>query len=148
VPTPLEEIAEPFQMVDRDMRIELLLEYARQLPPLSDEHRVLRDAGLNQVHECQAPVFLHVELDADGRVRLHADVPAQAPTARAFTAILVDAFDGARPEAVLEAPADALRLLGLTKLLGMQRTHGLSAIYQRVKREVARLAAKQDEAAS
>jgi cysteine desulfuration protein SufE len=100
---------------------------------------------MNMVHECQSPVFLMVEVseDAGGApvVHLHADVPKEAPTARAFTSILVEAFDGAPPRAVLDAPDDALRLLGLTKLLGMQRTRGLSAIYRRVKHQVAEKAA-------
>jgi cysteine desulfuration protein SufE len=145
MPTPLDTIAEPFQMVDGDMKLELLLEYARKLPPLDEAYFPLRDAGMNMVHECQSPVFLMVEVseDAGGApvVHLHADVPKEAPTARAFTSILVEAFDGAPPRAVLDAPDDALRLLGLTKLLGMQRTRGLSAIYRRVKHQVAEKAA-------
>jgi cysteine desulfuration protein SufE len=134
VPT-LDEIAEPFQMVDRDMRIELLLEYADKLPELDEEYASLRDAGMNMVHECQSPVFMHVELN-DGRVQVHTHVPREAPTARAFASILHEAFDGRRPEEVLDAPGDPLRLLGLSDLLGMQRTRGLAAIYKRARSQV------------
>jgi len=73
-------------------------------------------------------------------VQLHADVPREAPTARAFVSIMREAFHGATPEEVAEAPPDVLRLLGLSGLLGMQRTQGLSAIYRRIKNEVARKA--------
>ncbi len=135
--TTLDDIAEDFEMVDDETRLELLLDYAGQLPPLPEVYHPLRDRGLNMVHECQSPVFLMVEVK-DGVVRLHADVPEEAPTARSFTAIMVQAFDGATPQAVLDAPADILYRLGLTRLLGMQRTRGLSAIYQRIKNEVAR----------
>ena len=138
-----EEIAELFQSVEPEMRLELLLEYAQKLPPLPAVYHPLRDAGLNLVHECQSPVFLMVEVD-DGAVRLHADVPREAPTARGFTSILVEAFDGAPPEAVQAAPADALGALGLTRLLGMQRTRGLSGIYQRVRNEAGRKAVVED----
>lgn len=134
-----EDIAAPFRMVDRDMRLELMLEYAEKLPPLPERYHELRDAGLNMVHECQSPVFLMPEVE-EGRVRLYADVPRSAPTARAFVSILHEAFDGQPPEAVQAAPEDALYQLGLSKLLGMQRTQGLAAIYQRVKTEVARKA--------
>ena len=136
----LEEIAEPFQMVDNDMRLELLLEYAEKLPPLPEEYHTMRDAGLNMVHECQSPVFLHIEVE-DDTVELIADVPREAPTARAFVSIMREAFHGAPPDEVEQAPSDALRLLGLSGLLGMQRTRGLSAIYQRIKNEVKRKAA-------
>jgi len=136
----LEEIAEPFQMVDNDMRLELLLEYADKLPPLPEEYREMRDAGLNMVHECQSPVFLHIEVD-DDTVQLIGDVPREAPTARAFVSIMREAFHGATPDEVAEAPSDALRVLGLSSLLGMQRTQGLSAIYQRIKNQVRRKSA-------
>jgi cysteine desulfuration protein SufE len=141
----LEEIAEPFQMVDNDMRLEMLLEYAEKLPPLPDDYREMRDAGLNMVHECQSPVFLHIEVE-DDTVQLIGDVPREAPTARAFVSIMREAFHGAPPDEVADAPSDALRLLGLSSLLGMQRTRGLSAIYQRIKNEVKRKAASNGEA--
>ena len=131
-----EEIAEPFRMVDRDMRLELLLEYADNLPPLPEEYESLREAGLEMVHECQSPVFLHVEVAGD-TVHLYGHVPREAPTARAFVSILHEAFDGASPAVVAEAPDDPLRQLGLAKLLGMQRTQGLSAIHRKVKHDVA-----------
>lgn len=133
----LEEIGEAFRAVDPPMRLDLLLDYADRLPPLAGAYRPLRDAGLHMVHECQAPVFLLAEV-RDGRVRLHADVPAEAPTARGFTSVLVEAFDGAPAADVLAAAPDALHLLGLTGLLGMQRTRGLTAIYHRLRSDVAR----------
>ena len=133
----LDEIADTFQTVDDDTRLELLLDSAQQLPPLPEVYHPLRDRGLNMVHECQSPVFLMVEVK-NGTVHLHADVPEEAPTARSFTAILLQAFDGADPQTVLDAPSDVLHRLALDRLLGMQRTRGLSAIYRRLKREVAR----------
>jgi cysteine desulfuration protein SufE len=132
----LEEIAEPFEMVDRDMRIELLLEYADKLPPLPEEYETMRDNGLDMVHECQSPVFLHVEVDDNDVVHVIGDVPREAPTARAFVSILHEAFDGEPAATVESATNDPLRTLGLSKLLGMQRTQGLSAIYKKLRTEV------------
>jgi len=136
----LEEIAEPFQLADRDFRLELLLDYADKLPELPDDYVPLRDAGMNMVHECQSPVFLMAEVN-NGTVRVIGDVPKEAPTARAFVSILREAFDGEPPQEVLDAPRDALRVLGLSELLGMQRTQGLSAIYGRLRRQVEEKAA-------
>ena len=76
-------------------------------------------------------------------MRLQADVPEEAPTARSFTTLMVEAFDGVAPQVVLDAPDDILQRLGLIHLLGMQRTRGLSAIYRRIKNEVARITADQ-----
>ncbi len=136
----LEEIAEPFQMANRDFRLELLLDYADKLPELPNDYVPLRDAGMNMVHECQSPVFLMAEVN-NGTVRVIGDVPKEAPTARAFVSILREAFDGEPPQEVLDAPRDALRMLGLSELLGMQRTQGLSAIYGRLRRQVEEKAA-------
>lgn len=139
--TPLDEIIETFQFVEPQDRLEILLDFSRKLPPLPEAYHALRDRGLNMVHECQAPVFLMVEVE-DGIVRLHADVPEEAPTARSFVSILVEAFDGAPTEAVEAAPADLLYALGIDRLIGMQRTRGLRAIYARLKNEVARQSAE------
>lgn len=134
----LDSIAEDFQLVDDDMRIELLLDYARQLPPLAEAYHPLRDRGLYMIHECQSPVFLMVEVNED-TVHLHADVPEEAPMARSFVAMMVQAFDGVAAQAVREAPEDILAHLCIRHLIGMQRTRGLTAIYQRIKSDVARL---------
>lgn len=140
-----EEIADLFQSVEPEVRLELMLDYSEQLPPLPERLHELRDAGLEMVHECQSPVFLHVEVEG-GRVGLYPDVPREAPTARAFCGILHEAFHEAAPADVAAAPSDALHRLGIDRLLGMQRTRGLSAIYQRVKAEVARKAEAAPEA--
>lgn len=135
--TRLEAIAAELQSVDDATRLELLLDYANALPPLAEEYHAIRDAGLGMVHECQSPVFLMVEV-ADDVVKLRADVPREAPTARSFVTLLLQSFDGETPAAVLAAPDDILPLFCLTNILGMQRTRGLRAIYHRVKQEVAR----------
>ncbi|MEM1271255.1 MAG: SufE family protein, partial [Bacteroidota bacterium] len=100
--------------------------------PLDPDYAPLRDAGLNMVHECQSPVFLMAETDA-GTLRLHVDVPREAPTARGFTSVLVDLFDGKPVEVLASAPEDLVHELGLTQLLGMQRKRGLAGIYYRVR---------------
>lgn len=137
--TRFKAIADEFQMADPQLRLELLLDYAQRLPELPEQYHALRDAGLNMVHECQAPVFLMVDVE-EGKVRIRADVPREAPTARGFTTILIESFDGSDPSEVQAAPPDALHALGLDTLLGMQRTRGLGAIYRRIREEVARKA--------
>ncbi|SHK16891.1 SufE family protein [Rhodothermus profundi] len=132
----LDVLLEMFREADQDQRLELLLDFADRLPPLPPAYVPLRDAGIGMVRECQSPVFFLPEVQ-EGRVRIYADVPREAPTPRAFTALLIEAFDGEPPEAVLEAPEDLLSQLGIAPLLGMQRLRGLTAIYQRLRREIA-----------
>ncbi|MFB6249198.1 MAG: SufE family protein [Salinibacter sp.] len=126
------EIAKTFRAAGPDLRIDLLREYAGRLPPLPDAYAEMRDAGIGSVPECRSAAFLHVEVE-DGRVRLYADAPREAATARAFLAILREAFHDASLSAVRTAPADPLARLGLAEQLGLQRKKGLTALYRRVR---------------
>jgi cysteine desulfuration protein SufE len=119
VPSALDAIAADLTEADRRERIE------------DSEH---------QVHECQSPVFLFVELD-DDRVTLHADVPIEAPTVRGFVAVLVEGLKGATVSEVLALRGDLLQRLGLLEILGMQRLNGLNGVLHHVKSQVARAAA-------
>ena len=132
----LQEAVENFQMLDPQLRLEMLLDYANALPPLPDHLHAQRDAGLGRVVECQSPVYLFTTVD-DNTVRLFADVPEQAPTARGFVSLLVDALDGAPPADVAAVPDDLLRQLGIAQTLGMTRQRGLGAVLHRIKHAVA-----------
>lgn len=129
------EIAETFRTAGPDFRLELMRDYARRLPDLPNDYAEMRDAGLGTVPECQSPVVLYVEVE-DERVRLYADAPREAATARAFLAILREAFHDARPAAVRAAPDDPLEQLGWADQVGLQRRKGLTALYRRVRRAV------------
>ena len=132
----LQETVETFQMLDPQLRLEMLLDYARTLPPLPERLHEARDAGLGRVVECQSPVFLYTDVEGD-TVRIWADVPEQAPTVRGFVSLLVDALDGATPQDVAATPDDLLRQTGIGPSLGMTRQRGLQAVLHRIKHAVA-----------
>lgn len=133
----LHETVETFQMLDPQTRLELLLDYADGLPDLPEALRAERDAGFGRVPECQSPVYLFTAVE-DGRVRLHADAPVQAPTVRGFVGLLVGLVDGATPAEVAEVPDDLLYQLGIGQALGMTRLRGLTSVLHRVKHTVAK----------
>jgi cysteine desulfuration protein SufE len=135
----LDEIVSQFQMLSPSDRLELLMEYADRLPALPEAYHALRDSGLYLIRECRSPVFLMVEV-RQGYVHVVADVPQEAPVARGFVSVLVSAFDGVSVDEVMSAPPDLLQHLGLSGLLGMQRTRGLTAVYRRLVSETRRQA--------
>jgi cysteine desulfuration protein SufE len=137
---PLDRIVRRFQASDKQTRLELLLDYARKLPPLPERFVAARDQGLNRVPECQSPVFLFLERE-NGGVVLHADAPREAPTVRGFVSLLARSLHGAEPAAVASIPADLLDQLRLSEALGMTRVHGLTAMVGRIRRMAADLAA-------
>ena len=134
----LDEIVTELSQSDRQERIDLLLDFARSLPPLPDRLAAHKDAA-HRVEECQSPVYLFVELDGQ-RVSLHADAPIEAPTVRGFVSLLMEGLDGASVEDILQVPNDLVDRCGLSEILGMLRVRGLSGVLRRVKGDVTRAA--------
>ena len=132
----IEEILSDFESMDNSFRLETLLDYAERLPEIPARYQAQAELEAHRVHECQSPVSLWVEVE-DNQVRIYADVPQEAPTVRGFISMLIESFTGAAPEDVLVAPMDILNRSGLAQAIGMRRMFGLSAIYQRIKQEVA-----------
>ena len=115
-------------------RLDYLLEYALDLPDLPARLHDQR-ATMEQVHECQTPVFLHTELD-NGQVAFFLDIPRESPTVRGYAGILVNGFAGATPQQVLDTPDDVYHLLGLQEVITPQRLRGLHALLSYMKRQV------------
>ena len=138
MPPRLNEIINELSQSDRQERIDLLLDFARSLPPLPDRLAAHKDAA-HRVEECQSPVYLFVELDGQ-RVSLHADAPIEAPTVRGFVSLLMEGLDGATVEDILQVPNDLVDRCGLSEILGMLRVRGLSGVLRRVKGDVTRAA--------
>lgn len=135
-PAPLQAIIEEFRTAPPRERLEYLLEFALSLPSLPTRFEDERDK-MEQVHECQTPVFLVTEIK-DNQVHFYLDIPLESPTVRGYGAILVEGYDGATPEQVLTAPDDIYALLGLPEVITPQRVRGLHALMLYMKRQVAR----------
>ena len=119
MPAALEAIVAELSESDRQERIDLLIDFAEDLPPLPEHLAALKDAS-HRVEECQSPVYLFVEIDGD-RVSLHADAPIEAPTVRGFVSLLLEGLKGATVEEVLMVPGDLVGRCGLQEVLGMLR---------------------------
>jgi cysteine desulfuration protein SufE len=136
----LDGIIEEFTDLDSREKLQLLVDFANGLPPLSPEYAARKAADNGRVHECQTPVFLWTEVEGGG-ARLVAEVAPEAPTVKGFVAILAEAING-RPVAEVAAISDEmLERMGLAEVLGMLRARGLRAIVARVKRGFAERAA-------
>ncbi len=131
----LHDIVEEFAGTPRDLRLMLLLEFANALPPLPD-HLVQDHDRMEAVEECQAPVFLAVDVGPDA-VRLYFDAPPESPTTRGFASVLHQGLDGATPEEVLATPNDFFLSMGLEELVTPLRMRGRAGMLARVKRRVA-----------
>jgi cysteine desulfuration protein SufE len=141
LPVPLAEIRDEFLELPEADRLLLLLEFANELPALPPEYEGHPELA-ERVVECQSPVYIIVDLDADGRVAMHATAPKEAPTTRGFASILVQGITGLAPEEVLAIPDDFPQSIGLTRAVSPLRISGMSGMLRRAQRQVAaRLAA-------
>lgn len=137
VPAQLNEIIEEFIEVPEADRLELLLEYSRELPELPErlaDHPEL----FEQVVECQSPLFLVVEVSKEPQnpVALFFSSPPEAPTTRGFASVLAAGLDGSNAADILAVPDDMPQQLGLTRALSPLRMRGMTAMLGRIKRQI------------
>ncbi len=134
----LDELIGEFADLDAREKLELLVDFANGLAPLTADYEARKAIEDRRIHECQTPVFLWVESDG-GLARLVGEVAPEAPTVKGFVAILAEAVNGRPLQQVADLSDDILDRMGLADVLGILRTRGLRAIVARVKREFAAL---------
>ncbi|MFE1645090.1 SufE family protein [Microbacterium sp. P01] len=135
LPGALAEIRDEFLELPEADRLQLLLEYSRELPPVPaeyDDRPELRE----RVVECQSPVYIIVDVDDDGVVAMHATAPPEAPTTRGFASILVQAISGLSAAEVLAIPSDFPQSIGLTRAVSPLRLAGMTGMLLRAQRQV------------
>ena len=133
MPAPLAEVVSDFKDVTGRDKLQLLLEFAGELPPLPAD---LEEAAMEPVPECQTPLFLHVDADNRDHVRLFFSAPPEAPTTRGFASILAQGLDDQSAEDILAVPDDFYTDLGLAALISPLRLRGMSAMLARIKKHL------------
>ncbi|KAA0080261.1 cysteine desulfuration protein SufE [Mycolicibacterium sp. P9-64] len=133
LPEAMASVVSDFADVQGQDKLQLLLEFANELPPLPAD---LEEAAMEPVPECQSPLFLHVDASDRSHVRLFFSAPAEAPTTRGFAAILAAGLDGLTADEILAVPDDFYSALGLAALISPLRLRGMSAMLARIKRRL------------
>ncbi len=131
LPTRLQEALDLFRALPKELKAQVLLDYAKKVPAPPG------GVELERVPECQTPFFLRAEVEG-GRVRLHFAVPDEAPTVKAFAGLLKEGLEGEAPEAVLAIPPTFYQGAGLEELLTPLRLRGLEAALMRLQEQIRR----------
>lgn len=132
LPPRLQAIVDEFAEVDITDRLDLLLEYSRDLPDLPER---LQGAELERVHECQTPLFVQTELEGDV-AHLFFAAPDEAPTSKGFAGIIHAGLDGCTVDEILATPSDFASGMGLANVVSPLRMRSVGAILARVKRQL------------
>jgi cysteine desulfuration protein SufE len=137
LPPQLAELVDDFAGVGPKDRLQLLLELSRELPELPERYADAADT-MEQVHECQSPLFLAVEVapDPERHVHLFFSAPPEAPTTRGFASIMHTGLDGEAAADVLAVPDDFYTALGLAEAVSPLRLRGMAAMLARIKKQV------------
>ena len=131
LPPKLQSIVEDFQLSAGREKIELLLQYAEEMPPQPGWVDT-QSGGMEPVEECMTPVSMQAEVQG-GHMYFYIDVPRESPTVRGLSTILLHGLDGLTPEEILKVPNDFFQDMGLDQVLTYQRLNGFSAILAHMK---------------
>src|SRR6478735_1922653 len=131
----LAEIRDEFLELPEPDRLQLLLEYSYELPAVPAEYEGHPELA-ERVLECQSPVYIIVDVDAEGTVAMHATAPPEAPTTRGFASILAQGLTGLTVSEALGVPGDYPQSLGLTRVVSPLRISGMTGMLLRAQRQV------------
>jgi cysteine desulfuration protein SufE len=131
----LDELIAELDELEPEEKLQWLVEFASELPPLSPENQVVPFPEGCRIQECQTAVYLWVGVKS-GHVHLEADVPTQSPTVRGLVALVVCGLQGVTVEEALSIPDDMVAHTGLSSTLGMTRQQGFRGVVARIKNEV------------
>jgi cysteine desulfuration protein SufE len=111
---------------DWEARYKHLIELGKQLEPMPAQFQ----NDTFKVKGCQSQVWLHAQIDEQGRMRLSAD--SDALIVKGLVAVLLKVYDGALAEDVLSAPTTFLKELGFEGGLSPSRANGLYAMLKQI----------------
>lgn len=122
-----DEIIEEFDMLDDWMdRYQLILDYAKDLSPLSAEDKTEQ----NLIDGCQSKVWFACRLE-EGKIIYKGD--SDALLVRGIVALLIDVLSGHTPKEIVDADLYFIDRIGLREHLSPTRTNGLVAMLKQMK---------------
>lgn len=122
------EIVEEFSMFDEWMeKYEYIIELGKELPLIATEHKTKE----NLIKGCQSQVWLHADLDNEGKVHFTAD--SDAIITKGIISLLVRVLTDEYPEDIIHADLHFINEIGLHEHLSPTRSNGLLAMIKQMK---------------
>lgn len=123
-----QEIVDEFSIFSDWMeKYEYIIELGKKLPPLDDVFKTEE----NLVKGCQSRVWLHAELQLDGKVIFTAD--SDAVITKGIIALLIRVLSGQKPTDILSADLSFIDRIGLKEHLSLTRSNGLVSMIKQMK---------------
>ncbi len=122
-----EEIVDEFSMFEDWMqRYEYMIDLGKSLPLIEEQYKTEDYI----IKGCQSKVWVHADMEG-GKVAFTAD--SDAIITKGIIAILIRAFSGQPPQAILDASTDFIDEIGLKEHLSPTRANGLVSMIKQIK---------------
>lgn len=123
-----DEIVEEFELYPDWMeKYEYLIDLGKDLPLIKEEYKV----DENLIKGCQSRVWLHAELDDDGKVVFTAD--SDAIITKGIVALMIRVLSNQEPKSILNANLEFIEKIGLKEHLSPTRSNGLVSMIKQMK---------------
>ena len=122
-----QEIVAEFEMFEDWMqRYEYMIDLGKDLPIIDDQYKT----DQNIIKGCQSKVWVHAELEGD---KLNFTADSDAIITKGIIAILIRAFSGQHPAAIIDADTEFIDNIGLKEHLSPTRANGLVSMIKQLK---------------
>ena len=122
-----EIIAEMSELDDWMDRYAYIIDLGNSLPPIAEEYKTPQ----NLIEGCQSRVWLHADMNGDGRVEFTAD--SDAIIVKGIISMLIEVLSGHAPKEILDADLYFIDRIGLSEHLSPTRSNGLLAVVKQIK---------------
>jgi cysteine desulfuration protein SufE len=123
-----DEIIDEFSMFeDWSDKYEYIIDVGKKLPPLPEQYKT----EAYKIKGCQSQVWMHSQLEEDGKVRFEGD--SDAIIVKGLIGLLIRALSGQKPEDVAKANLYFIDKVGMSGHLAQTRSNGLASMVKQMK---------------
>ncbi|SFC91307.1 cysteine desulfuration protein SufE [Flexibacter flexilis DSM 6793] len=135
------QIIEEFEVLggDREMMVDYIMELGHKLAPLPEQYQT----DDNLIKGCMSKVWLHSQFQ-DGNVVFLAD--SNTGVTKGLISLLVRVLSGQKPAQIANADLYFIEKIGMSNVIGTQRSNGLASMMKQMKLYAIAYAAQQQQA--
>ena len=123
-----DQIVEEFELLDgdREATIFYIMDLGQNLPPLEEEFQT----EANIIKGCQSKVWLTTDFK-EGKVQFYAD--SNTDVTKGLISLLIRVLSNQTPDDIINAELNFVERIGMSQVIGSQRSNGFSAMVKQMK---------------
>jgi cysteine desulfuration protein SufE len=123
------DIINEFSLLDGDLEMTVMyvMELGQKLSLFPEEFRQAQ----NEVKGCQSKVWMVAALNEENALTFQAD--SNTAITKGLVSLLVRIFSGQKPDDILNADLYFMKMIGMDRFIGTQRSNGFAAMIKQMK---------------